>query len=155
MAIIITILLYFKQPLQLAIRTAAIIFIYLLATNFSFSINTTAPQNDPVVLIDYSQSMKNHLPHILDKISKTIFPHELFFFQESQIVKAKPDTLGKYTDITTALKKAAEMNPAASSRNEPGRIDIDNRRQSQLWHITSFRSRRTECANRGIWYRRR
>ena len=112
-AIIITILLYFKQPFQLAIRVAAIIFIYLLATNFSFSINTTAPQNDPVILIDHSKSMKNHLPQILGKISKTTFAHELFFFQEGRIVKAKPDTLGEYTDITTALKRAAEMDPAA------------------------------------------
>jgi hypothetical protein len=91
----------------------AIICIYLLATNFSLSINTTVPQNDPVVLIDHSQSMKNHLPHILGKISKTTFPHELCFFQEKQILKAKPDNLGEYTDITTALRRTAELNPAA------------------------------------------
>jgi hypothetical protein len=56
--------------------------------------------------------MENHLPHIFDKIPKTVFPHELLFFQESRLVKTAPDTLGEYTDITTAIRKAAELNPA-------------------------------------------
>ena len=110
-AIIITVLLYLKQPVQLLLRVASIVLIYVLATNFSLSINTTAPQNDPVVLIDHSQSMKNHLPGIIDKLSETRFTHESFFFQESLTVKAEPETLGKYTDITTAISKANELKP--------------------------------------------
>jgi hypothetical protein len=112
LAVIISVLLYFKQPVQLFLRVAAIVLIYVLATNFSFSINTTAPQNDPVILIDHSQSMKNHLPYILDKISGLKFPHESLFFQESLTVKEEPGALGEYTDITTAISKVHESNPA-------------------------------------------
>ncbi len=112
-AIIITVSLYFKQPFQLSLRIAAIVLIYLLATNFSLSIDTTVPQKDPVVLIDHSQSMENHLPLILDKISQIAFPHELLYIQDNQLVKTIPDSLGRYTDLTTAIRKAAEKDPSA------------------------------------------
>ena len=46
LAIIITVSLYLKQPVQLFLRVAAIVLVYVLATNISLSINTTVPQND-------------------------------------------------------------------------------------------------------------
>lgn len=112
LAIIITVSLYLKQPVQLFLRVAAIVLIYVLATNVSFSISTTVPQNDPVILIDHSQSMTNHLPRILDMVSTIESSHEAVFFQESLIVRAEPETMGKYTDLTTAINKAQKANPA-------------------------------------------
>jgi hypothetical protein len=111
-AIIITIFLYAKQPVQLFLRTAAIVLMYLLASNITLRINTREKQSSPIVIIDHSMSMKEHLAHILDLVSHIDVPHELLFSQESLLTQQEPEKLGSYTDISTMIEQAIKRNPA-------------------------------------------
>jgi hypothetical protein len=111
-AILIASLLYYRKPLQLALRVIAIILIYLLVTNFTLRVRKELPQDDPIVVIDHSMSMKNHL----DKISKIVAtvdgPIDIYFAQESLLTKQQPTELGRYTDLAGTINRAGEFKPA-------------------------------------------
>ena len=111
-AIILTIFLYLKRPAQIILRTVAIVLIYLLINNFILRISSDVPQNDPIIIVDHSLSMKTHLPSILDRVVNLDFQHALFFSQESLLVEKKPQNLGNYTDLRGAIEKAGKMEPA-------------------------------------------
>ena len=111
-AIIFTIFLYLKRPVQIILRIVAIVIIYLLLGNFTLRISSDVPQNDPIVIVDHSVSMKSHLAHILDRVANLDFQHRLFFSQESLLTERKPQDLGNYTDLRNAIEKAGKMEPA-------------------------------------------
>jgi len=112
-AIIITVLLYAKQPLQLTLRTAAIILMYLLITNVTFHITAEEQQTNPVVVIDHSTSMKNHLSSILELVSDIDTPHDLLFSQEDLLTQHEPKELGTYTNITSMIEQAKARDPSS------------------------------------------
>lgn len=112
LALALTILLYLKRPRELLLRVTAIILIYMLVTNITLRLTAEEVKNAPIVLIDHSMSMKNHISHILGALAKLHQPHESFFFHESLLTKEKPDDLGTYTDITAAIKEASKLQPA-------------------------------------------
>ena len=95
------------------LRVMAIILLYMLITNINLRLTTEQAKNEPIVLIDHSMSMKNHLPHILDMLAELEEPHGLYFFHEGMLMKEKPTDPGTYTDITTAIKEAHKLQPAA------------------------------------------
>jgi hypothetical protein len=103
LALALAVLLYRKRP---------IILIYMLVTNITLRLTAEEEKTAPIILIDHSMSMKNHIPHILGTLAKLHQPHESFFFHESLLTKEKPDDLGTYTDITAALKEASKLQPA-------------------------------------------
>jgi hypothetical protein len=111
-AFIITILLYLKQPVQLILRVVAIVLLFLLISNVTIRMETEIPQNSPIILIDYSMSMKTHHADILNRVSNIDFPHELFFSRDSLLTKEQPPDLGTYTDLKGAIEKANRREPA-------------------------------------------
>jgi len=112
LAIIVSVLVYRRQPLELILRLASIVFMYLLISNYTLTINEDAPQNTPIVLVDHSKSMAHSIPLILDAVSNIDFPHELFFFNESLLTDIEPQHHGLYTDMTRAIKEADKMQPS-------------------------------------------
>jgi hypothetical protein len=73
---------------------------------------TEAPQNSPIVIIDHSMSMKKHQTNILNRVSNLDFSHETFFSQESLLIKEPLQSLGTYTDLKGAIEKASQREPA-------------------------------------------
>jgi hypothetical protein len=112
LAIVISVLVYRRQPLELILRLASIVCIYLLISNYSLTINEDAPPSKPIVLVDYSMSMAHSIPRILDAVSKIDFPHELFFFNENLLTDIEPQHPGSYTDMTRAIMEADKMQPS-------------------------------------------
>lgn len=111
-ALIATILLYWKRPFQLILRVVAIILMLLLITNITIRTDTEVSLNNPIILVDYSASMKSHQAEILDRISKVDFTHDLFFSHCSLLSQEEPDSPGTYTDLKTAIEQAARKDPA-------------------------------------------
>lgn len=112
-AVVITIFLYARQPIQLILRTTAIILLYLVITNVRFQFTAEDQQANPVVVIDHSASMKNHLSLILELVSDIDTPYELLFSQESLLVQHEPEELGTYTDITSIIDQATARDPSS------------------------------------------
>jgi len=111
-AVILTIVLYLKRPAQIILRTIAIVLTYLLISKFALRISSDVPLNDPIVIVDHSQSMKNHIPTILERVANLHFQHALFFSQESLLIEERPQALGNHTDLRSAIEKAGKMEPA-------------------------------------------
>lgn len=95
------------------LRAVAILLMYLIVSNYVLRVNTGTSQQTPIILIDHSASMKNHLPKIIDLVSQIGFPHNSYFFQDTVFTEQQPDELGSYTDITSALRKSDKMHPSA------------------------------------------
>ena len=112
-AIIITIFLYARKPLQLALRVCAVIVMYLLLTNFSLRIDTRKERANPVVIVDYSMSMRTHLPSLFNLLSNLNTRHEILFAHESLLVRQEPEEFGKYTNITSMIEQATKKDPAS------------------------------------------
>jgi hypothetical protein len=74
--------------------------------------SSDVPLNDPIVIIDHSQSMKNHIPTVLERVANLDFQHALFFSQESLLIEERPQALGNHTDLRSAMEKAGKMEPA-------------------------------------------
>jgi len=85
---------------------------FFLAANFSLRTSARIQKGAPLVLIDYSMSMKNHVARILEIVSDIDFPHETYFFRESLSTKERPSDLGAYTDLTRAIEKGSSLQPA-------------------------------------------
>ena len=110
-AIALTIFLYRKNLLGALWRTLSIIILYILITNFTINIPVKQTFHPAAVLVDYSASMTDYLPTIMEKLNKLKFPHTLFFFSES-LARAPKDP-GAGTDITSALEACLSTNPSA------------------------------------------
>jgi len=110
--IAMAIFLYHKKPTRILLRIFPLILIYLLIINFALEIKLKSKLGPPILLIDASMSMARYLSEIEKKVSAIKFDHLQFFFSEG-IYHEPPDTLGKFTDITTALLKVNEFKPSA------------------------------------------
>lgn len=113
LAFIAAFFIYRKKPAQFALRAAAILLMYLLISNYVLRVNTGMSQRVPTILIDHSESMKNHMPQITESVSRLHFPHRSFFFQETLITEQEPDEFGSYTDITRALEESDKFRSSA------------------------------------------
>jgi hypothetical protein len=111
-AFIITILLYWRRPLQLILRTLAILLMLVLITNITIRTDVEVTRNNPLILIDYSMSMRTHHADILDRISRVDFEHDLFFSHCSLLTTEKPENPGSYTDLKTTIEQADQQDPA-------------------------------------------
>ncbi len=128
-AVVIIVLLYRKSLLNLLIRIFALLFLVLLTTNFVLPVKKPSENDSPVFLVDASLSMKPVFSQLLKTIDDVEFPHRLYFFSES-LCSRKPARLGSYTNITAALRKVKEKNPAviflfSDGNHNYGRSPID------------------------------
>jgi len=113
LAIAAAFFVYRKKPLQFILRAAAVIFMYLVISNYQLRIYTDVSHKDPIVLIDYSKSMENSLEDIIKTVSKIDYPHRSMFVQESLITENRPDRLGSYTNLTKALRESDRMHSSS------------------------------------------
>ncbi len=93
------------------IRILAVIFLYLLISNVSIQLQKTVELSPPVLLFDFSPSMKNHIKKILPEIDSLKFKYKKIFFSESVYT----DTSGvkpRFTNITSALRYGERLNPS-------------------------------------------
>ncbi|MGB7054291.1 MAG: hypothetical protein WBE28_03095 [bacterium] len=111
-ALVLIVLLYLKRPVQLVLRVVTIALLFLLITNVTIRMETEVPQNIPIVIVDYSMSMKTHHADILSRASDIGFPHELFFSCDSLLTTEQPQDLGTYTDLKGAIEQANRREPA-------------------------------------------
>jgi len=94
------------------LRIFAVIFLYLLITNFSIHFRKTVELSPPVLLLDFSPSMKDHIIRILSEVDSIRFKYKKFFFCESVYT----DTSGikpRFTNITSALRYGEEHTPSS------------------------------------------
>lgn len=110
-AIIITIVLYYKNPTIAPLRIVALVMLFLLITNFTFTIQSKVRRNPPILLIDCSASMTRHMPSIMQDTQNISFQHERLFFSESLSQTVFKD--GRFTNITNALVDANKLHPVA------------------------------------------
>jgi hypothetical protein len=94
------------------LRVIAIGLMMLLITNITIRMATEVTRNNPIMLIDYSMSMKSHQADILDQVSNIDFEYDLYFSQCSLLTREKPENLGTYTDLGTAIEQADQLDPA-------------------------------------------
>ena len=88
------------------------IFLYLLIANFSIHFRKTVELSPPVLLLDFSPSMKGNITKILSEIDSVKFKCKKFFFSESVYT----DTSGikpRFTNITSALRYGEELTPSS------------------------------------------
>lgn len=98
--------------MQLILRISALILLYLLVTNFAFFLKKTTAQSPPILLVDCSPSMRNHLKEVLALIDSLNFRYQKLFFSDSVYT----DTAGinaRFTNITKALQISDAMSPVA------------------------------------------
>ena len=112
LAIVLAFLVYRRQPLQFFLRVAAIVFVYLLISNFVLRINTGTSSTIPAILIDYSESMSGHLPRILETVRGIDFPHRSLFFKDSLLIENTPTGFGSHTNITKAILESRQYQPS-------------------------------------------
>ncbi|UCD06299.1 MAG: hypothetical protein JSV98_03460 [candidate division WOR-3 bacterium] len=113
LAIVAAFFVYRKKPLQFILRAAAVLFMYLVISNYQLRLYTDVSHHDPIVLIDYSKSMENSLEDIIETVSKIDYPHRTLFVQESLIIENRPDRLGSYTNLTKALRESDRMHSSS------------------------------------------
>ncbi len=104
-------MLYHKRVIQLLLRVFAVILSYLLLTNFSIRFTKTIELSSPVLLLDFSPSMKNHLKEMLSAVDSMRLICKKIFFSES----VYSDTNGikpRFTNITGALRYSEKLNPS-------------------------------------------
>ncbi|MCX7994387.1 MAG: hypothetical protein N3A65_01270 [candidate division WOR-3 bacterium] len=110
-AIIFCIFVYHKKIGQLLLRIAAVILLYLLITNFSIQFKREINLSPPLILIDFSPSMKPHLHEILTMVDSLKYKFQKIFFSDS----VYSDTTGvtpKFTNITQALNFGEKLSPS-------------------------------------------
>lgn len=110
-AIVLTIILYFKNPASALLRILALVTLFLLIINFTLTIRSKVRRNPPIVLIDCSASMNRHLPTIMQYTDNITFQHTRFFFSESLSQTAVKN--GGFTNITNAIAGAHKLHPEA------------------------------------------
>ncbi|MBE0432919.1 hypothetical protein IBX73_05560 [candidate division WOR-3 bacterium] len=113
LAITVAVVIYRRQPVQLVLRLAALVVMYLLISNYTIVIARDGRENDAVVLVDHSESMARHLNQIRDVVSQIEFPHRVLYFNENLLSATEPERLGSYTNLTRALEEAGRMQPSA------------------------------------------
>jgi hypothetical protein len=109
-------LLYYKNLHQSLFRIGAAIILFFIITNRVLSYQSKKQSYPPVLLIDCSTSMTDHIPTIIQEVDALPYPHTTFFFSESLITQAHNGvalTPGRFTDITRALTEASELRPSA------------------------------------------
>lgn len=110
-AIVLTIVLYFKNPASTLLRILALVMLFLLITNFTLAIRSKVRHTPPIVLVDCSASMNRHLPTIMQYIDSITFQHTRLFFSESLSQAAVKN--GRFTNITSAISGAQKLHPEA------------------------------------------
>jgi hypothetical protein len=104
--------LYHKRIYQLLLRVIAIILLYLFVTNFSLKIKTRITPSLPILLVDYSPSVRNYLHEVEEIISNLNFRYQTLFFSDTIYVD-KNNPKGRFTNITAALATASNLFPSA------------------------------------------
>jgi hypothetical protein len=108
-------MLYRRTLAMILLRLIALAIIFILLTGLALPVTHTINYEEPIMLIDYSGSMKRYYPDLLDKIDKVRFPHRRMFFHETLFVLNKEPTqpASRFTDIIQAVQQARAFNPKA------------------------------------------
>jgi len=109
----LTVLLYYKTLALVPLRIISIIIFYILITGFVLSYTVNKRRNPPVLLIDHSASMANHIDDLNEPLSKIQFAHDKFYFGETLYADPTNDTLlsSRFTDIGQALNNICKKEP--------------------------------------------
>jgi hypothetical protein len=106
-------LLYLKNPRRAILRILALLFLLLIATNSAFRFGFRKKAGPPVVLVDVSQSMARYLPEVNALTSDLRFAHQTAYVRDHRLIREPDESLGSYTDLTSALRAAAATKPSA------------------------------------------
>jgi hypothetical protein len=114
-SIILTVVLYRKNPVFIPVRIAAIVLLALLIFNVALPLRQKKAYTPPLLLRDHSASMAAHTTIITATVAEIKYPHVVVYFSESLYTQAPEDTatLGKFTNITGALRESYTSNPSS------------------------------------------
>ena len=107
--------LYRTRLRRLFLRIPALLLLMLLAASVVLRIPYRTQTRPAAILIDASRSMARYLPGIIRELDDRAFGGTRYFFRNRNLLETipPPESLGRMTDLTTALEAARRTDPSS------------------------------------------